>query len=140
METLELQGIKVIPFAFPYDRDPQAMRLNLYKLMDYFGVSENRVQKEKQRLDQVRRLCWTWDEMTWKDNQVSGYENHNKLVSTSDFEGNPDRFAARNGKAHQPGQGAAAFYGAGTPGLYRGTAYFHRSLSGAGIPGCSGSV
>ena len=25
---------------------------------------------------------------------MSGYENHNKLVSTSDFEGNPDRFAA----------------------------------------------
>ncbi|HOB11672.1 MAG TPA: 2-hydroxyacyl-CoA dehydratase [Syntrophomonadaceae bacterium] len=93
METLELQGIKMIPFAFPYDRDPQALRMNLHKLMDQFGVSEARVQKEKQRLDEVRRLCWTWDEMTWKDNQVTGFENHIKLVSTSDFEGDPDRFA-----------------------------------------------
>lgn len=98
METLELQGIKMIPFAFPYDRDPQAMRLNLHKLMDCFGVSESEVQKEKQRLDDVRRLCWIWDEMTWKDNQVSGFENHIKLVSTSDFEGNPERFAAEMDK------------------------------------------
>lgn len=93
METLELQGLKMIPFAYPYDRDPQALRLSLYRLMDRFGVSETQVNKEKKRLDEVRRLCWTWDEMTWKQNQVTGFENHIKLVSTSDFEGNPDRFA-----------------------------------------------
>ncbi|HAA09018.1 MAG: 2-hydroxyacyl-CoA dehydratase family protein [Syntrophomonadaceae bacterium] len=93
METLELQGINMISFAYPYDRDPQALKASLYKLMDHFGVSEAEVEKEKKRLDQVRHLCGIWDELTWKHNQVTSYENHIKLVSTSDFEGNPQRFA-----------------------------------------------
>jgi benzoyl-CoA reductase/2-hydroxyglutaryl-CoA dehydratase subunit BcrC/BadD/HgdB len=93
METLELQGINMISFAYPYDRDPQALKASLYKLIDHFGVSEAEVEKEKKRLDQVRHLCGIWDELTWKHNQVTSYENHIKLVSTSDFEGNPQRFA-----------------------------------------------
>ena len=98
METLELQGIDMIPFAFPYDRDPRGLQASLYKLMDRFGVSEAEVEKEKRRLDEVRRLCWIWDELTWKYDKVSSHENHLKLVSTSDFEGNPDRFAAEMDK------------------------------------------
>lgn len=93
METLELQGMNMISFAFPYDRDPQALKVSLYKLMDHFGVSEAQVEREKKRLDEVRHLCTTWDELTWKYDQVNSYENHIKLVSTSDFEGDPDRFA-----------------------------------------------
>lgn len=94
METLQLQGMDMFSFAFPYDRDPQALKASLYKLMDHFGVSEAQVEKEKKRLDEVRHLCGIWDELTWKYNQVSSYENHLKLVSTSDFDGDPDRFAA----------------------------------------------
>ena len=47
----------------------------------------NKVRDEK--LKPVRRLTWKLDELTWRDNQVSGYENHLWLVSTSDF--NRDR-------------------------------------------------
>lgn len=93
METLELQGLSVIPFAYPYDRDPVAMQSSLHKLMDRFGVTEAEVRRVKAELDEVRSLCWHLDEMTWKSNQVTGYENHMCLVSTSDFNGIPERFA-----------------------------------------------
>lgn len=94
METLQLQGLHIIPFAYPFDRDPLAMKSNLYKLMDQFGVSEAEVQQQKQRLDEVRSLCWHLDDMTWQNGQVTSWENHLQLVSTSDFNGHPERFAA----------------------------------------------
>lgn len=93
METLEMQGISMIPFAYPYDRDPKAMKTSLYKLMDRFGVSETAVLREKHKLDQIRRLCWSLDDMTWQSGKITGYENHLYLVSSSDFNGDPDRFA-----------------------------------------------
>ena len=92
METLQLKGIKTIPFAFPFDRDAEMLRLQMEKLMNYFAVSILQVQQSKVELDVIRTLCQQIDTMTWQDNLVTGGENHYYLVSSSDFNSNPARF------------------------------------------------
>jgi len=93
METLELEGIEIIPFAFPFDQDQDLLKLQIEKLMNRLGTSWEEVRKAKKDLDQVRRLVWEIDRLTWEENLVSGWENHYFQVSCSDFNGNPHTFA-----------------------------------------------
>lgn len=89
METLQLKNTSVIPFAYPFDRDTDALKVQIYKLMDYFHVSLEQVSRVKEELDEIRTMCRELDRLTWQENQVSGYENHLYLVSSSDFMSNP---------------------------------------------------
>ncbi|MBP1760014.1 MAG: Benzoyl-CoA reductase/2-hydroxyglutaryl-CoA dehydratase subunit, BcrC/BadD/HgdB [Firmicutes bacterium] len=93
METWEVEGIEIIPFAFPYDRDPDMLRLQMDKLINEFGTTWEEVNVQKKRLDQVRSLAWEIDRLTWEENRVSGFENHLYLVSCSDFNSDPEGFA-----------------------------------------------
>lgn len=95
METLQLAGIRVIPFAYPFDRDYDLLKLQIEKLMQFFGVDWAQVRREKHRLDQVRRQVRELDRLTWAENRVRGWDNHFFQVSCSDFEGDPDRFGVR---------------------------------------------
>jgi len=94
METLQLAGIEVVPFAFPYDRDVDLLNLQIEKIRSFFGVSWRQVRKEKERLDRIRRKVWELDRLTWEENRVGGWDNHFYQVSCSDFNGNPDKFEA----------------------------------------------
>jgi benzoyl-CoA reductase/2-hydroxyglutaryl-CoA dehydratase subunit BcrC/BadD/HgdB len=67
--------------------------MQLDKLMKYLAVGPEAVQAQKHRLDQIRNLCHEIDRMTWQDNLVKGGENHYYLVSSSDFNSDPDKFA-----------------------------------------------
>lgn len=92
METLHLHGTELIPFAFPYDRDRDMLKLQVEKMMAAFGVDWPAVNQWKVRLDRVRRLVHKIDELTWREHKVSGFENHLWQVSCSDFNGDPDGF------------------------------------------------
>lgn len=92
METLELKGIKTIPFAFPFDRDEDMLRLQMEKLMERLKVEWDQVYVVKQELDEIRKLVVELDRLTWEENLVSGFENHLWQVSCSDFNGNPRAF------------------------------------------------
>ncbi|NPV27169.1 MAG: 2-hydroxyacyl-CoA dehydratase [Firmicutes bacterium] len=92
METLELAGIQTIPFAYPYDRDRDLLKLQIEKLMAYFGVSWKQVNEIKQELDRIRRKVLQIDRLTWEMGLVSGFENHLFQVSCSDFEGDWVKF------------------------------------------------
>lgn len=89
METLQLKNTTVIPFAYPFDRDPLSLKAQVYKLMDHFEVSIDQVNLVKRELDGIRVLCRELDLLTWHENQASGYENHLYLVSSSDFMSDP---------------------------------------------------
>lgn len=93
METWEVEGVEIIPFAFPYDRDPDILRLQIDKLIETLGTTWESVNLQKKRLDQIRALAWEIDRLTWEENRVSGFENHLYLVSCSDFNGDPNGFA-----------------------------------------------
>lgn len=92
METLEMHGVKVIPFGFPYGRDRDLLELQLRKLAKRLGAEWSAVIEWKERLDGIRlKLRWL-DELTWRDGKVTGFENHSWQISASDFRGDPDRF------------------------------------------------
>jgi len=92
METLHLEGVEIIPFAYPYNRDRDMLKLQIEKLMQYFGVNWEKVREMKTALDKVRALVWKIDELTWQGNKVRGFDNHLWQVSCSDFNGNPKQF------------------------------------------------
>lgn len=94
LEVLRLEGIRTVPFAFPADRSPVAMARELRALMRHYRVKKSDVEKTRVRLHSIRRKLGILDQLTWKDNKVSGLENHLWLVSSSDFNGDPDRFEA----------------------------------------------
>ena len=93
METWQTDGIKIIPFAYPYDRDPDLLAMQMQKMALALGVSWDKVLEEKVKIDEVRALVWEIDQLTWKSNVVSGLENHIWQVSCSDFNGHYQTFA-----------------------------------------------
>jgi benzoyl-CoA reductase/2-hydroxyglutaryl-CoA dehydratase subunit BcrC/BadD/HgdB len=95
MEVLRYRGVSVVPFAYPFDRDPDALSMELYKLAARFGTTLKESETWKARLDGVRSLAHEIDRLTWQEGKVTGGENHRWLVACSDFEGDPERYARR---------------------------------------------
>ena len=95
METLEEAGIGVIPFSFPFDREREALRMQLEKLIERLGATWEEAEAQKKRLDEVRKLVWEIDRLKWQENRVTNFEHHYWQVSCSDFEGDPEAFAAK---------------------------------------------
>ena len=95
METFEAEGVRVLPFAYPYDRDSEALRYQIEKLCRTFSVSLGEAERARRDLAPIREKLRRLDEMTWRDGRVSGGENHEILVSASDMEGDPGAFETR---------------------------------------------
>ena len=94
MEVLSLEGIRIIPFAYPHDRDRESVRLEIEKLMRHFDVGWEEVNRAKERLDRIRRKIREIDRLTWQENLATGWENHYFQVSATDMNGDPDCFEA----------------------------------------------
>ncbi len=95
MEIYRMRGVKTVAFNFPYGRDPAMMKRSIELLREYFGVDEPAVEAMRVRLNRVRAKLGVIDRMTWRDGVVTGFENHLLLVSSSDFESDPDTFEAK---------------------------------------------
>lgn len=95
LETLQEENIKVIPFSFNYQRDPRKLAEEIEELEECFQVPHKKVIKIKQRLDEIRQKLIRLDEISYRENKVTGLENHLWLVNSSDFQGDPDEFEAR---------------------------------------------
>lgn len=111
METFELAGIECIPFAFPFDRDYDLLKLQMEKLMARLGTNWHDVMLMKERLDGVRGKVALLDRLTWRENLVSGVHNHLFQVSCSDFNGNLAEFERTVDEFLAQTQQAAAFTG-----------------------------
>ena len=95
METLQCEGMEVIPFAYPYERDYGLLRAQVEAFARRMGTTLKEAQEEMRRLDRVRRKARRVDELTWKEGLVRGFENHLHLVSCSDLEGDPEGFGGK---------------------------------------------
>lgn len=93
METFQLAGMETIPFAYPYDRDADLLKLQMDKLIQALGAKWDDVLTMKNRLDQVRARVAEIDRLTWQENLVSGWHNHLFQICCSDFNGDVDQFA-----------------------------------------------
>jgi benzoyl-CoA reductase/2-hydroxyglutaryl-CoA dehydratase subunit BcrC/BadD/HgdB len=85
MEVLKLKGKNAIPFAYPERPNIEEMDYVLEKLAATFGTTLEDAEKVRKELKPARDLALKLDELTWKENRVSGGENHLWLVSSSDF-------------------------------------------------------
>lgn len=94
METLELAGIRTIPFAYPFDRDYDLLKMQIEKLMEALGTDWDAVRRVQERMRPIRRKLAEIDRLTWEDNIVSGLDNHLYQVCSSDFNGDMDAFEA----------------------------------------------
>lgn len=79
------KGIKVIPFSYPAERSFELLNYQIEKLKKHFRVGNNELKKTHQELNSLRELADKIDTLTWKENLISGWENHYFLISTSDF-------------------------------------------------------
>ena len=95
MSTLKDINMKIIPFSFSYNKNRTELEREITKLEEYFNVSHSKVLEVKERLDQIRKKLVYLDKLTYKENKVSGQENHLWLVNSSDFNSDPDDFENR---------------------------------------------
>ena len=87
LEILRYKGIRVIPFAYPYDRDRKILKKEIRKLMDELSVDVGRLAEVEKEIKLVRTNLELIDRMTWHDKVVTGHENHIWLVCASDMLG-----------------------------------------------------
>ena len=87
MEVLKLKGLNAMPFAYPECPDLRQMQQVLEKLSAALGAAPDAADTVREKLQPVRDLALKLDELTWRQNTVSGWENHFWLVSASDFNG-----------------------------------------------------
>ena len=95
METLSIEGVKTIPFAYPYDRDEDLLKLQMKRLLKTFNCSFHKAMAIKKQLDKIRKKVHTIDRLTWEDGLVTGFENHFFQISCSDMQGDLEEFEMR---------------------------------------------
>lgn len=92
MEVLTTEGIRSIPFAYPFSRSRKELAAQLELFSQAFGVPPAPVLKIKERLDRIRAKVGEIDRLTWQEGRVGSLENHLFLINTSDMKGDPEAF------------------------------------------------
>jgi len=91
-ELLARRGVNVISFEYPLNRERAALWTQMDRLRQGLATTWNEIKKTKSRLDRIRDKLKRLDRLTWRENVVTGSENHLFLVSSSDFNGDPESF------------------------------------------------
>ena len=92
MEVLKLKGVNTIPFAYPDSPNLLHMQACLESLAKTLDTTVDAAEKMRLELERARSLARELDELTWKDDVASGFENHYWLVSASDFIGDVSEY------------------------------------------------
>lgn len=95
LELWQAEGLTVIPFQFPYPKDRKRLAEEIEQLCRTFGIETAQAHNWWRQLKPLRRQLRELDRLTWTTGQVSGAENFHYLISSSDFKGNPDNYAAQ---------------------------------------------
>jgi benzoyl-CoA reductase/2-hydroxyglutaryl-CoA dehydratase subunit BcrC/BadD/HgdB len=94
-EILVAEDLEVLHFNFPYPRDRLRLRQEIEALMARLGTGWPEVKRLQARLAPVRRLLRDLDRLTWETGQVSGRENFQWLIASSDFDSDPETYEER---------------------------------------------
>ncbi|HCQ88491.1 MULTISPECIES: 2-hydroxyacyl-CoA dehydratase family protein [unclassified Clostridium] len=90
IEVLSLRGVKIHPFSYPQSHKIEDVENEIRKFMNSFNVTEDAVEEVRKRLEKIRKLSKEIDELTYKKNKTTGFENHLYSVSLSDLNGDID--------------------------------------------------
>ncbi len=123
LETLLPSDVEFIPFAYPYGKVREQLRVEMQKLMALFGVGWDTVEDAHGRLNQIRTLAHHLDYRTWHDGDVSGQDNFEALINCSDFKSDPDSFyleleKLEQGTSANPSAPGVRLGLLGVPGVY----------------------
>lgn len=95
LEALNMRGTGVVPFSYPYPPAGGDLKQEIERLCGALGTDLRAAENFRERLVGTRELLREIDRLCWKENIVSGEENHRWLVSSSDFWGDPESFHQR---------------------------------------------
>jgi len=93
-ETLELTGVTIIPFSYPYGRDKRLLSEQIRVFCKRLGTDLDQAEEMRTSLSGIREKLRRVDDLTWQVGKFSGAENHIALVSSSDMLGDPTQFDA----------------------------------------------
>ncbi|HUU80568.1 MAG TPA: 2-hydroxyacyl-CoA dehydratase [Acidobacteriota bacterium] len=91
-ELLARRGVKVISFEYPLTPNREALMAEMERLVRGLSTDWPAIERIRSSLEGVRLKLKRLDELTYRDNVVTGGENHTFLVSSSDFKGDPVGF------------------------------------------------
>ena len=91
-ELLARRGVKVISFEYPLTPNREALMAEMERLVRGLSTDWPAIERIRSSLEGVRLKLKRLDELTYRDNVVTGGENHTFLVSSSDFKGDPGGF------------------------------------------------
>jgi len=79
-------------FEYPLNRERETLWTQMDRLRQGLATTWDKIEKTKTRLDGIRGKLKRLDRLSWRENVVTGSENHRFLVSSSDFNGDPEKF------------------------------------------------
>lgn len=91
-EVLAFRGMDLLRFSYPIERSRKELAEEMEILMRKLSTNWQDVEALRHRLKEVRRKLSVLDRMTYRENLVTGRENHLFLVQSSDFGGDPVAF------------------------------------------------
>jgi benzoyl-CoA reductase/2-hydroxyglutaryl-CoA dehydratase subunit BcrC/BadD/HgdB len=91
-ELLGAEGIEVIHFKFPYPRNRKQLAREIDTLANRLGADPDAVARVQARLAPLRLQLRRLDRLTWETGQVTGQENFQWLISSSDFASDLDAY------------------------------------------------
>jgi len=98
LEVLRHEGLRCLTFDYPRRQDEGEMRAALECLAADVGGDLAGAEAQREALAPALRLAAEIDRLSWQEGRVHGIENHLWLVSTSDFCGDVERYAAEAGR------------------------------------------
>jgi benzoyl-CoA reductase/2-hydroxyglutaryl-CoA dehydratase subunit BcrC/BadD/HgdB len=133
-EVLDRRGVQVIPFDFPLNRERELLKGQMENLSRALGASWRDVETVRARLSTIRQKLRELDRLTYEENLVTGFENHLFLVTSSDFNSDPDRYEKeldqflRQAAARSPREGSIRLGYLGVPPIFSDLYEFLESL------------
>ena len=88
-DILKSKGVLLHPFSFPHSHLIEDLDKEMKRFMKYFDVSDEEVEGVRKQLNRIRKKVKRIDDLSYKKDVVSGFENHLLQLCMSDLDGNP---------------------------------------------------
>lgn len=83
---------EIFSFSYPYSKDPELLKFEINRFIKMLGTNIETVEKTREALISIRETVKEIDRLTWKENIVTGQENHYFQICCTDFNGNWEKF------------------------------------------------
>lgn len=93
-ETFSIEGIKILPFAYPHRRDRDSLAAELKAFCATLGVTLDDAEHQRRLLEPVRSQLDKLDNLL-STGRICAKDYHNIALSSSDFEGDPVAYMAK---------------------------------------------